>query len=399
MSSELATGTATGSDSRTVATAAAQDAQSEMDRDGVDFCQVFCSPQYDLSVVVDSIRDVIGTDAELVGCTSAGEFTELGTAADSVTIGLVSSDTHEFYTGIGFGLEDDVFGCVADAVAELPSQVDGYPHLSAINFHDGLAGVGEQVAFATQRALGQHVSFAGGSAADDMQMDATHVICNDRIARDAAVVTLIASQEPIPITVNHGHEPISDSLEVTRADGNVVHELDGRPAFDVWKAAITGHAAEHHDIDPTTLTDGSDELRRLLTVYEFGIDQGSDYKIRWPGLTETTDGPLEFTLNVPEGTVLRVMHSPPDQQIDSVVSAVREAKRASGDREIAGGFIYDCVCRSAILGEEFEKSITAATAELDVPLLGFETYGELCMQRGQIGGYHNSTSVVLLLPD
>lgn len=399
MGSELVTGTATGADSVAVATAAARNARTDMSSDEVDFCQVFCSPQYDLSAVIDGIGDVIGPGAEIIGCTSAGEFTEAGTTDGSVTLGLVSSDTHKFYAGFGSGLEDDVGGCIADAVAELPSQVDGYPHLSAINLHDGLAGVGEQVAIATQRALGQHVSFAGGSAADDMQMDATHVICNDRIEQDAAVVALIASQKPIPITVNHGHEPISDSLEVTHAEGNVVHELDGQPAFQVWKQAITDHAAKHHDIDPSTLTDGSNDLRRLLTVYEFGIDQGTDYKIRWPGLTETTDGPLEFALSVPEGTVLRVMHSPPDQQIKSVVSAVNDAKAASGDRDIAGGFIYDCVCRSAILGNSFGESIDAVTDELDVPLMGFETYGELCMQRGQIGGYHNSTSVVFLLPD
>lgn len=399
MSSEFVTGVETGTDGREVGEAAATTARSKLDREDVDFCQVFCSPTYDLSAVIEGIRAVVGDRTELIGCTSAGEFTEAGTTAGSVTLALVSSDTHKFFTGFGTGLAADVDECLREAVAELPSRVEGYPHLSAINLHDGLQGVGEQVAIATQRALGQHVGFAGGSAGDDMQMDTTRVFCNDQIAENAVALGLVASKEPVPITVNHGHKPISESLEVTRAEGNTVYELDGRPAFEVWLDVVNERAKAEYGIDPTTLADGSEDLSRLLTAYEFGIDQGTDYKIRWPGLTTTTDGPIEFAVSIPEGTVLRVMHSPPDDQIESAVTAVRDAKRELGDRQVAGAFIYDCVCRSAILGEEFANSITAITDELDAPLAGFETYGELCMERGQIGGYHNTTSVVFLLPE
>jgi len=124
MSSEFATGTAVGTDSHAVAVAAARDAYTGIGDDGADFCQVFCSPQYELSGVVEGIRDVIGDGVELIGCTSAGEFTESGTTDGSVTLALVSSDAHEFYTGFGTGLKEDVNACLSSAVAELPSQVD-----------------------------------------------------------------------------------------------------------------------------------------------------------------------------------------------------------------------------------------------------------------------------------
>jgi methyl-accepting chemotaxis protein len=399
MSTEFVTATATGTDGHDVAETAGQRALDKMSGDHADFCQVFCSPVYDTDAVVEGIQSVIGTDVALIGCTSAGEFTEAGTERESVSLAVVSGDSYRFFTGFATGLSEDVSACLQQATAELPTQVPDYPYLSAINLHDGLTGAGEQIALATQRALGQHVGFAGGSAGDDMEMSATQVICNDQIAQDAVAIALVASKEPIPITANHGHEPISDSFEVTHAEDNVVYELDGRPAFDVWKAVIDEHAQTDHGIETANLTADDEAFDRLLSLYEFGIDQGNGFKIRWPGLTGTTDGPMEFAVSIPEGTVFRVMHSPPDDQIQSAVAAVTEAREALGDRDVAGAFIYDCVCRSAILGDEFEDSIDALAAELNAPLLGFETYGEMCMQRGQIGGYHNTTSAVFLLPE
>jgi hypothetical protein len=34
----------------------------------------------------------------------------------------------------------------------------------------------------------------------------------------------------------------------------------------------------------------------------------------------------------------------------------------------------------------------------DIPILGWETYGEICMEPGQFSGFHNTTSVVVLIP-
>jgi methyl-accepting chemotaxis protein len=269
--------------------------------------------------------------------------------------------------------------------------------------------MGDQIALVTLRNLGHDVNFAGGSAGDDMNMEATHVFRNDEIAEDAVVMAMLSSRNPAKVAVNHGHEPISEPVEVTCADGAQVHELDGRPAFEVWKEAVEQHFEHQRDesIDFDTIREGSQKLAGLLTEYEFGIEEGEGigdnkgYKTRWPGMTETMDGTLDFAVNVPEGTSLRIMYSPKDQQINAARQTAHEAVGLleSQNVDVAGGFVYDCVCRAAILEDEFPNAVKAMADELEVPFAGFETYGELCMERGQMSGFHNTTSVTLVLPE
>jgi methyl-accepting chemotaxis protein len=52
-----------------------------------------------------------------------------------------------------------------------------------------------------------------------------------------------------------------------------------------------------------------------------------------------------------------------------------------------------------ILGDEFYRGVDQFKDVLgDVPILGWETYGEICMEPGQFSGFHNTTSVVLIIP-
>jgi len=399
METQFGTAIEAGNDSHAVGERAARTAVGEMATDRVDFCQVFASARYEYRPLLDGIRSVVGPGASVVGCSTAGEFTESRVTESSVALAVVASDSLQFCTGLGTGLSENVTACAGEAIRQLPSSVEGHPYMSAIALHDGLVGAGEQLALACQRKLGQHVSLAGGSAGDDMGMAATHVFCDGDIVEDALAMALIAAEQPITLTVNHAHTPVSAPVTVTAAEGSTVREIDDRPAFEVWLDAVREPVGERLGVDVDSLDPGSERLSELLNHYPFGIDQGHGFKIRWPGLTERTDGPMQFAVEIPEGTVFRVMHSQPSEQVSAVREATREAVDAAGEIGIAGAFVYDCVCRAAILGDEFAEAITAIDEELPAPFVGFETYGELCLQRGQTSGYHNTTSVVMLLPE
>lgn len=399
MDTEIGTAHARRLTGRAAGEAAAADAVAELSGDRVDFCQVFCSVEYDYEAVLDGIRGVIGGEPELIGCSTAAAFTEGHVAEGTVALSVVASDTLEFFTGIGHGLGDDVSRAVRDAVAELPSSVDGYPYLSAINLHDGLGRVGEKLALVTQQKLGPEVTIAGGAATDDHALEATHVFRGDTVAEDGVVLALIAAEKRPVVAVEHGHEPLSEPVEVTDAEGPLVHELDGRPAFQVWKDIVREPVRESFGADVDALGPGDQTLQRILCEFEFGIDQGGAYKMRWPWVEAATGDTLHFSVEVPEGTVLRVMHGTEDEQIRSARETARSALEKAGDVDVAGAFVYDCACRSIVLGEEFPTAVDAMADELQVPFVGFETYGEMCMGPAQLSGFHNNTTVVLLLPE
>lgn len=397
METQFATAVSSGDNPQLVAEQSATTAVKNLDADRVDFCQVFCSSMFDYEAAINSVRSVIGESAELIGCSSTGEFSDSGSVDQGIAVALVTSDTIQFHTGLGTDLGDSVPLAVQGALDEIPQPSDGYPYRSAVNLFDGLPGVSERLALVLHRKFGPRVQLVGGAASDNYELESTPVFCGDRIAEDAIAIATFDTQDRSVVAMDHGHEPISDLLEVTDVDDNIVRELNGEPAFDVWRDAVQEKVKTKFNIDIHDLDPNGTELFKLLGVFEFGIDQGDSYKIRWPRMHDSDAGSLHFTVGIPEGTVFRAMESTVDSQIESARAAAVAADELA-NKEYAGGFIYDCACREIVLEEEFETAVEAMRDELGAPFIGFETYGEMCMEMGQTSGAHNTSTVIQLLP-
>ena len=128
MSTKFGTAIAKGENSLKVGEEAARKAMEKIGDGKVDFSLVFASSQYDYRSVVKGVRKVTG-NAPLIGCSTAGEFNEERVEKGSVVCGLIASDSHRFFTGLGRGLRRDEIATLQEAAAGLPSIVEGYPHL------------------------------------------------------------------------------------------------------------------------------------------------------------------------------------------------------------------------------------------------------------------------------
>jgi hypothetical protein len=333
----------------------------------------------------------------LVGCSSAGGFTEDGTVKDGVILALVSSDSHKFYAGFGQNLKKNEIGAVSAACQQFPEIVEGFPNLSAFMFLDGLIGMGEETVLAASSVLRERVKLAGGAAADNLEFKKTQVFCNDHIAEDSVSICYTASKKPMIIKVGHGHRALTDSLTITRAQGNVLYEIDGRPAADVWKEQLLKKASElgisRRDIeDPNNFS-------RLLLKHEAGLVTRHGYKMRFP-ISCNTDKSLNFVCTVAEGAVIKIMDSTPDDQIASAKATAAAASEVAKGTKIAGAVIFDCACRGMILKERFSDAVQAMKQALgNIPMIGCETYGEIAMEEGELSGFHNTTTVIVLIPD
>jgi len=234
MATKFGTAIAKGKDSFKAGQEAASKAMNRAGAKDVNLSVVFASSAYDYQAVVNGVRQATN-NAPLIGCSTAGEFTEERVDKESVACAVISTDTHKFFPGIGRGLRQDESKTLKEASGRFPSSVEGYPYLSAILLVDGLAGKGEESVLAALDALGPNEKFSGGAAADDLKFKETHVFTNNEVSSNAVSLTLVASRIPVAIGVKHGHSPISPPLTVTKVVGNIVYEIDDKPAFEVWK--------------------------------------------------------------------------------------------------------------------------------------------------------------------
>jgi methyl-accepting chemotaxis protein len=369
------------------------DLKRELAGDEPALVMVFASTAQPLGEVV-SVIDEAFAGAQVLGASTAGEFTERGDTKGAVCAVAVAGN-FKVYAGIGSGVASNPERAVAQALEGLPRALAGYPHRTGILLIDTMAGNCEEVTLIAAAELGADEPLAGGGAGDDLKMQSTVVSCGARAASDAVVIAQIFSTEPLGLGVCHGHKPLSAPLRVTKAHGNVVEQIEGRPAWDVWREA-TRVAAKAHGIDVDTLA-AADETAFLLR-FEAGLAAGAEYKIRAP-LSRTPDGAISFACGVPEGAVIRITESEPKDQIVSAREAARRAKAKLGGRAPAGAIVFDCICRNLILKDQFGSAVRGMVEELGgVPLAGFETYGEIALDAGDMSGFHNTTSVVLAFP-
>lgn len=353
----------------------------------------FASTEQPLGQVASILDDAFAGSAVL-GASTAGEFTERGDTKGAVCAIAICGELKVF-AGIGTGVRATPERAVQQALEGLPRAVQGYAYRTGVLLIDTMAGNCEEVTLMTAAELGADLPFAGGAAGDDLKMQSTTVSCGARAASDAVVIAQIFSKSPLGLGVCHGHRPLSAPLRVTKAHGNIVEEIEGRPAWDVWREQ-TRDAAMSHGIDVDNLN-AADEGGFLLR-FEAGLAAGTEYKIRAP-LSRTPDGAIQFACGVPEGAVIRITESAPKDQVESAREAARRARAKLGSGQAAGAVVFDCICRNLILRDGFKDAVHAMSEELGgVPLAGFETYGEIALDAGDMSGFHNTTSVVLAFP-
>ena len=176
--------------------------------------------------------------------------------------------------------------------------------------------------------------------------------------------------------------------------------IDGKPAFEAWKEYAGEAAKKDLNIDLDQIQDHSKTLAKFLTHYEAGLYISEDtYKIRWPGSTTTTKGPITFATSIPEGTVFKIMTSVKENQITSARHTAEIIKQNLKGTKLAGLVIFDCVVRALILQDDFKKAVASIRDTPQVPLIGLETYGEFAMEMNQMTGFHNTTTVILAIPE
>ncbi len=353
---------------------------------------VFASTSQPLADVASALTGAF-SDAAVLGTSTSGEFTQDGDTKDAVSAVAVAGDL-VVRGGIGTKLGADPAAAVAAALEGVPSSLDGYAHRTGLLLLDPLSGNGEMATLLTASELGEGIRLAGGAAGDDLGMSRCDVSFGERVSSDAIVAAVVYSKAPLGVGVCHAHRPISEPLTVTKADGGTVVEVDGRPAWEVW-AEQTKEAAAKVGLDPGTLTE--DQIIGFLLRYEAGLASGEEYKIRAP-LSRGEDGSLSFACGIPEGAVIRITESDPEEQVQAARTAAKRAKAQLGG-EAAGAIVFDCICRNLILGDAFGSAVKGISEELGgVPLAGFETYGEIALDAGDLSGFHNTTTVVLAFP-
>lgn len=240
-------------------------------------------------------------------------------------------------------------------------------------------------------ALGDQIPVTGGLAGDDVKFEKTYTLYNDTITSDTVVALgLKGAAAQLAYGSQGGWKAFGPERRVTRASGNILYELDGKPALQLYKEY---------------LGDKAKDLPASGLYYPFVVladKAGHAGVIRTILNIDANAGSIILAGNMPEGATVQLMHAKTDNLIDGAASACQEAVGQLQTRSTTAqlGILISCVGRRLVMGDDVDEEIGVIQSALGegAVLAGFYSYGEICPFQGQAKKphLHNQTMTVTL---
>lgn len=362
---------------------------------------VFSSPSFPATAgIVRTVRDVVGA-IPIVGGTSGGRLiSSAGVTPGGVTVVLLGGEDLRIETRAvrieGPELFDVVNAAREIARAADEASRDGLGHYACLSFAPAIDLNGEALVAAIRKGAGARAQLAGGLTGDDLTFDRMGVFVGEELRNDHVVLAGVFTRKPIGIAARHGYRPIGKQRIVTRAEGNVVVELDRRPALDVWLEDARRAGA--------TLPDQPAAIERYLTLHQgLGIGDPSgrapdagELVVRTPFAVER-DGRVRLASAIGEGLRVHVMQANRKELLRASTSAAADAVMRARTK-IAGALVLPCSGRLAVLDDEFTEECRLIRDRIGAPIGGACVFGEIAKTDRDHDAFFNTTVVVAAFP-
>jgi len=302
--------------------------------------------------------------AHILGCSTAGEIFDTQVLDDSFVVTAVCFE-HSRIEGAKAHIKDakESFETGKGLARALSSP--GLVHVFVIS--DGLEVNGSELARGLTEALPAYVSVTGGLSSDGEQFKKTLVLWDDQPASHSVVVLgLYGERLKIGFGSLGGWDTFGPDRMITRSKGNVLYELDGKSALDLYKTYLGEHAAGL----PAT---------GLLFPLSLMKKDGSSGVVRTILAVNEADKSMTFAGDVPEGAYARLMKANFDRLINGAHGAAETSYATIGSTKADLAILISCVGRKLILKQRVEEEVEAVRDVLGETtcLAGFYSYGEI----------------------
>jgi len=228
-----------------------------------------------------------------------------------------------------------------------------------------------------------NVPITGGLAGDAARFNSTFTGLNGLPAQGNVTAIGFYGHHLI---INHGSsggwDEFGPQRTITKSDKNVLFEIDGKNALDLYKEYLGEYVKELPGsalLFPLSLSiDGSDKklVRTILSVNE-------------------KEKSMTFAGNLPNGSHVRLMKANFDKLIEASSTAAADAGSNTFATRLA--IMVSCVGRKLVLNERTDEELIAAKEIFGnkTVVTGFYSYGELSpLNKGSNCELHNQTMTI-----
>ena len=333
------------------------------------------------------IRDLF-PDGELVFGSTSGDIALDTVNEESITITAIEFEKSTFVikTSNILDANQDSFETGKTLVSQLPQEDLKFVFVVS----EGSFTNGSELTRGMDSVRNDDTIITGGLCGDDDRFESTLASYNENPKKGEVVaIGLYGDTLEISFSIKGGWTPFGPERIVTKSDGNILHELDNKPALDLYKTYLG--------------EEKSKQLPSAALMYPLNVqvEQEKHSFVRTVLNIDEDTNTMTLAGDIPQNSKVQLMMTNVDHIANSTEIAAREAinsrKKAP---ELA--ILMSCIGRKLVLDQRVEEEVEEIVEVIgdEVTVAGFYSYGEIAPFYGLMScQLHNQTMTITLISE
>lgn len=331
---------------------------------------------------------VMYPNATILMCSSAGEIIDTKVTDGALSLTAIAMEKTKIVGHIVPVLKPEDSLAVGQ---ELASMLDSEKLVHALVFSDGLRINGSALVQGLTASLPKNVNVTGGLVGDGSNFKHTFLGLDSQATEGkVALLGFYSDNLKVGFGSMGGWDPFGPERLITKSKGNILYELDDRPALELYKEYL-GEKAK--DLPSSGLL-----FPLSLTIK---TNKGAVEVVRTVLGVNEADKSLTFAGDMPQGTPAKLMRANFDRLIDGASGAANMSLSAIQEKpELA--ILISCIGRKLVLKERVEEELDAIREKIGSgAICGLYSYGEIgpTIQADQQCQLHNQTMTVTIFKE
>ncbi len=342
----------------------------------------FSSPNFSFREVSAIFKE---NQIALIGCTTSGEILNQKILTNSLTFLLLEINPNHFKV-FHQAYENKKADKAATELAQVANSTFNNPGI--IVYSSGVTIDGESIVNNIKEVMGREIPIYGGLAADNFRQIATHTFTHESLT-DFGIVGLIIDTDYIEMRglAFSGWNELGKVHTITKAESNILYEIDGKPALDQFKKYFGNLEFQAKEKELFTIPGqyplkitrpNGTVLMRATLIYDF------------------KNKALILAGAVKNGDKFKFCPTPDFQVVQTTIEQYQEFSKEVSNADAL--IMNSCAGRKYSFGPMFDDEIEGIYNIWKKPMIGYMAYGEI----GNTGQnnrceFHNETCSLVLL--
>ncbi|EAQ40441.1 hypothetical protein MED134_06789 [Dokdonia sp. MED134] len=337
------------------------------------------------AVIYEEVRSLF-PDGHLIFGSSSGEIVAGAVNDEHITITAIEFEKTRFEVQTTSIIEAHNDSEQAGRTVVEKLSKEGLKHIFVIS--EGSSVNGSALTKGMQEAA-PDVLITGGLCGDDARFERTLASYNQQPKEgEIIVIGFYGETFEASFSIYGGWTPFGPERLITKSEGNVLYEIDGKPALDLYKRYLGDKAAELPGsalIYPLNVKSQENEQSFVRTILNIDEEQNA----------------MILAGDVPEKATVQLMMTNMDNiAVASETAASRAMEGRKTPPELA--LLISCIGRKLVLDQRVEEEVDEVMSVIgnDTTIAGMYSYGEIAPFYGEHScKLHNQTMTITLISE